>query len=852
MPVMENTSQELECVVCPVLAKKAKKKLKEQQRLAEENDRKAREIRAAEEAKKRQQALDDEERMKRILQAQAEEERIAKLQEEEERLLQEAQQHELASLKKAEEARIAALEAKEAKLLDEARRAAALVEDTSMAPTTATAYTTAELELQKRQELRRLEEERLRLSALELSSAEESTVAESMRRDLMMQTERQQLVSKSRLEQEIRKLETERRLQEDAIRRIEEDKRMEEEDRMLRMLEEEAAEKERAAEEAIAKAKAALNQVSNTRKGMIAQTIALAEREAVAEAEEFLKSVREDYVAPVILPSKSEVKAERWETLRSEGRAVMTRRVMSGWTILSEYCLGTECHNSPLIAKGGIKECVVCGGCGQGDDGIYATKSMDEDENELDDGNGAVEVIESKKVFDENTVAEQTLAEINEDFESKRNMVSKEIGRRMLDGWTLMDASCPKCVMPLMMDNKGTPDICILCGMTPKQAPIIEKPAVEAPVKEEDGEPTATHSDEESATHMDYSTIATIQSAKSEESFKPKLSVHVDASEEVEDEEHVALASTKSEDSTLAENIRMQAAKSSPRATMGDPPEMDTKEAPEPDEEKTDKAEADSSADEAVAKEEVPDIREEAWTIFSSSHRGLEARQLVEIEKTVAAFELAQEFVKEKFPGITDEERTTMAAEFVENIKDAVSKVSVPASAQESSSTENSGPESENASLGSRPRVTPETMGANRSRSKNRRSRSSSGRSESPYEYSDADIRPRAGLPPPSPNRRRPPTYYRRSSPRSDRVVVVGGPGDDNQHFSDEASFGAASRASSVASETLDSILCRIEECKEVLLDPETNSEKQSETAALIEKLAAAAVAMKKLEDMDF
>jgi uncharacterized Zn finger protein (UPF0148 family) len=51
-----------------------------------------------------------------------------------------------------------------------------------------------------------------------------------------------------------------------------------------------------------------------------------------------------------------------------------------------------------------------------------------------------------------------------DDFEQKRDLVSKEIGKRMLMGWTLLDASCPTCVMPLVMDNNGYTDFCVLCG----------------------------------------------------------------------------------------------------------------------------------------------------------------------------------------------------------------------------------------------------------------------------------------------------------------------------------------------------------------------------------------------------
>ena len=61
----------------------------------------------------------------------------------------------------------------------------------------------------------------------------------------------------------------------------------------------------------------------------------------------------------------------------------------------------------------------------------------------------------------------------------------------------------------------------------------------------------------------------------------------------------------------------------------------------------------------------------------------------------------------------------------------------------------------------------------------------------------------------------------------------------------------ASGRAGSLSSQTLDSILSRIEDCKEKLMDPNIDAEAQAETANLIEKLAQAAVAVRKLEELE-
>ena len=68
-------------------------------------------------------------------------------------------------------------------------------------------------------------------------------------------------------------------------------------------------------------------------------------------------------------------------------------------------------------------------------------------------------------------------------------------------------------------------------------------------------------------------------------------------------------------------------------------------------------------------------------------------------------------------------------------------------------------------------------------------------------------------------------------------------------------SDGGQSRAESVASEALEAILTRIEDCKDQLnMRPDSMTSqdvaKQGEMAALIEKLASAAVAVKKLEEI--
>lgn len=55
-------------------------------------------------------------------------------------------------------------------------------------------------------------------------------------------------------------------------------------------------------------------------------------------------------------------------------------------------------------------------------------------------------------------------------FQAKRDYATKEIGRKIAEGWVLLDLSCPECVMPLLNDGKGGPEICVLCPSKNVQA----------------------------------------------------------------------------------------------------------------------------------------------------------------------------------------------------------------------------------------------------------------------------------------------------------------------------------------------------------------------------------------------
>jgi hypothetical protein len=159
----------------------------------------------------------------------------------------------------------------------------------------------------------------------------------------------------------------------------------------------------------------------------------------------------------------------------------------------------------------------------------------------------------------------------------------------------------------------------------------------------------------------------------------------------------------------------------------------------------------------------------------------------------------------------------------------------------------------------SRPKITPESIERPRQR-------------KQPPGRSPAALQPKASkvVKPPRPDRslanavanqnsgysrskRLSPRSSPRNSPRS--FVVVGGPGPRDDIPSDASD--EVSRAETVASQALEAILGRIEDAKASLLShtfhprlSKEDIESQSEMATLIEKLASAAVAVRRLEEM--
>eukprot|EP00522_Entomoneis_paludosa_P012336 CAMPEP_0172453996 /NCGR_PEP_ID=MMETSP1065-20121228/11110_1 /TAXON_ID=265537 /ORGANISM="Amphiprora paludosa, Strain CCMP125" /LENGTH=1418 /DNA_ID=CAMNT_0013206253 /DNA_START=72 /DNA_END=4328 /DNA_ORIENTATION=- len=63
----------------------------------------------------------------------------------------------------------------------------------------------------------------------------------------------------------------------------------------------------------------------------------------------------------------------------------------------------------------------------------------------------------------------------SDEFDNKRQVVSKAVEERMAQGWILLNAACDECAMPLMADTSGANEICVYCGRTEEPTKDVEE-----------------------------------------------------------------------------------------------------------------------------------------------------------------------------------------------------------------------------------------------------------------------------------------------------------------------------------------------------------------------------------------
>jgi uncharacterized Zn finger protein (UPF0148 family) len=960
MPLMEYAG-ELDCVVCPVLVKKAKKKLKaEQMAMSEESLHQAQEERRMELQREEEERMANEEKLaleaqrleeeRLLLQAQKEEQERMLLVEQE-RLAQEeslatlAEEEHLAQkeclveeepLADEEDNRLAIEHAKEegvsqllfnqlarleeARLLQEqlveeakANAEELLKEEAERAELAAEAAEesamvynqNAAIEMETMEQLRRREEEQVMLENRRLEEMEHSLMTGEKRvmstsagpemRELFARDSERQRLEKQAMVKAAEDARIEAELE---TRRLAEEKRAGQETALIAALEEEANAKTKAAEDAIARAKAAMEEVSSAKKHIIASTIAQAEAEAIAEAEA-AAGMAETYE---IIPSNSALERQRWDTLRAEGRAITTRRMLQGWVMTADTCKGSECRNAALLTRGTVVECVVCGGHGSGADGVYKT-GIDEDSDDDDDDfmvppppevlreftgdyhtvySSAVSLIRDKPADEPagdisalacplSPTAFNTVEKVKEDFDIKRNLVSKEIGKKMMLGWTLLDGSCPHCVMPLMTDGQGGPDTCVLCGPLPLEPADAVDERTEPPAHMDHIDRTdslksaATRSDPPAMIVDDEDTYS--QATRVEEPEEEPFDVQVEnPTEAPESEMKIPSTVVKTEEQVkigLAPSVDKD---ESGEVTLKLPSNFDP-------------------TDEASVRNLLIQLQKVKSDASSSDQKNVD-HALVEGPAFITATQL--EFADEmshvtgisyakprsvdvsKSSTIHDDEIAALERELRLYRTSSVdrdtsgnyrghSPASLPprpmVTRSRANSLEPSGGRSRSGS------VEPLSPGARPPRNPPSYSSPRTGRSPvrkaGPPKPEDDGSRgtPSRGTPPRGMSRTSSANSLRslRIPPLSPRVsgrytpVVVGVPRDrdDVSIMSDSGQ----SRAGTVCSDALSTILDRIEDCKTTL---ETSNDvmEQVEMANLIEKLAAAAVSMKKLEDL--
>jgi len=121
---------------------------------------------------------------------------------------------------------------------------------------------------------------------------------------------------------------------------------------------------------------------------------------------------------------------------------------------MPEYCTGRMCNFTPLISKRGAVKCVVCEGSGNGRDGMYDEVSS---HDVLDD---TMSFVSKRNRFSRISLAPRKESNKNN---GGHGLANREVGRRMMKGWQLLESPCPECQMPLMSEAFGTPEVCIFC-----------------------------------------------------------------------------------------------------------------------------------------------------------------------------------------------------------------------------------------------------------------------------------------------------------------------------------------------------------------------------------------------------
>ncbi|KAK8812349.1 hypothetical protein WA158_007583 [Blastocystis sp. Blastoise] len=130
----------------------------------------------------------------------------------------------------------------------------------------------------------------------------------------------------------------------------------------------------------------------------------------------------------------------------------MGKYLLNGWTMLNENC-PNNC-NVPLFRN--KENELVCPNCGP----ISAESTSETDKKEDSEGYKNEDDIMQ---IEEETSSQKRLFEEDIVSHFKSDDVTKLIGEKLLQGWTMLESSCIECHVPLMRDHEGT-EICLKCN----------------------------------------------------------------------------------------------------------------------------------------------------------------------------------------------------------------------------------------------------------------------------------------------------------------------------------------------------------------------------------------------------
>jgi len=301
--------------------------------------------------------------------------------------------------------------AKKKKAEEEAARLAqARAEAESAERVIASELQVLEDDLRRRKEALQQEE----ITRAEMKATEEATAAA---KELLVLAELR-AIKAARQEEEAR-----RAYAEDAYQLVQR-RRQETEADMISSAEQKAMDAAKRAEEATESAKAAQLELEKAKKRAMQFSIGQLEAETMAE-----------------MNNEIEEHQAHWNYLRSEASKQMSRRMLQGWAMTNSFCQGAECGSAPLLMHGSTVYCVVCGGTGSGQDGAYG-RTADLENNQ--------------------TMVDQAVNPSDAAIRERRDIATREIGKRMMVGWTLMGDKCNGCEIPTM-ERDGVVE-CVICG----------------------------------------------------------------------------------------------------------------------------------------------------------------------------------------------------------------------------------------------------------------------------------------------------------------------------------------------------------------------------------------------------